>query len=144
MRLRLGLADGFLAAGDRQRALMIVEGMGEGELAARQRIMAGKNAGLVIDNLPKAFAEVLTAFSIDLSHMSRTAPPIGLIQVARYVNPQDSSITALLALVLAQQNRGDEALALLRAVPANDPQDLAGPRRRGPCTHRFQADERCL
>ena len=121
-RLRLALADGFLAAGDRQRASMIVEGMGEGELAARQRITGGKTAGLAIDNLPKAFAEVLTAFSIDLSRMARTAPPIGLIQVARYVNPLDSSIIALLALVFAQQNRTDEALALLRAVPANDPQ----------------------
>ena len=121
-RLRLALADGFLSAGDRPRALMIVEGMGEGEVAARQRILAGKSAGLAIDSLPKAFAEVLTAFSIDLSRMARTAPPIGLIQVARYANPQDSSITALLALVLAEQNRTDEAVALLRTAPANGPQ----------------------
>jgi tetratricopeptide (TPR) repeat protein len=126
-RLRLGLADGFLAAGDRQRALMIIEGMGAGETAARQRITGGKTAGQAIDSLPKAFAEVLTAFSIDLARMARTAPPIGLVQVARYVNPQDSSITDVLALLIAGQNRTDEALALLTAVRPDDPQVSQNP-----------------
>ncbi len=121
MRLRLALADGFLAAGDRQRALMIVDGMGAGEVAARQRIMAGKNSGEAIDSLPKAFAEVLTAFSADIARMQRAAAPIGLMQVAHYLNPQDSGTSALLALLLARQDRTAEALALLRSVPADDP-----------------------
>jgi len=119
-RLRFALADGFLEAGDRQRALMIIQGMGDGEAAARQRILAGKSSGQAIDNLPKAFGEVLTAFSADLTRMQRAAPPIGLVQVARYVNPQNSSATALLALLLAGQHRSAEALGLLRTVPAND------------------------
>src|SRR4051794_3982373 len=55
-RLRLAFADAFLGAGDRQRALMIIEGMGEGEAAARQRIMAGKTSGLAVDSLQKAYA----------------------------------------------------------------------------------------
>jgi predicted negative regulator of RcsB-dependent stress response len=120
-RLRLAFADGFLAAGDRQRALMIIQGMGAGEFAARQRIMAGKTAGEAIDSLPKAFAEVLTAFSADIARLQRNAPPIGLVQVARYLNPQDSATTALLALLLAGQDRTPEALALLRSVPTDDP-----------------------
>jgi tetratricopeptide (TPR) repeat protein len=119
-RLRLAFADGFLAAGDRARALMIIDGMGEGEVAARQRIMAGKLSGEAIDSLPDALGEVLTVFSIDLARMQRSTPPIGLIQVARYLDPQDSSTTALLALLLADQQRTDEALALLRSVPQND------------------------
>jgi tetratricopeptide (TPR) repeat protein len=119
-RLRLAFADGFLAAGDRARALMIVEGMGEGEVAARQRIMAGRLGGEAIDNLPDALGEILTVFSIDLARMQRSTPPIGLVQVARYLDPQDSSTTALLALLLAGQQRTDEALALLRSVPQND------------------------
>jgi len=119
-RLRLAFADGFLAAGDRNRALMIVDGMGPGEAAARQRIMAGKSSGQAIDSLPKAFAEVLTAFGTDLARMQRSAPPIGLVQVARYVDPQNSSTTALLALLLAGQDRVNEALALLRTVSPND------------------------
>ena len=119
-RLRLAFADGFLAAGDRQRALMIVEGMGSGEAAARQRISAGKSSGQAIDSLAKAFSEVLTAFSADLARLQRSAPPIGLVQVARYANPQSSSTVALLALLLSGQDRSNEALALLRTVPAND------------------------
>jgi len=118
--LRLALADSFLAAGDKARAMMIVEGMGSGEAAARQRIAAGKSGGQAIDNLPEAFSEVLTAFAGDLVRMQPGSPPVGLIQVARYANPQNSSATALLALLLARQDRGDEALALLRSVPAGD------------------------
>jgi tetratricopeptide (TPR) repeat protein len=119
-RLRLAFADGFLAAGDRARAAMIIEGMSDGEAAARQRVLAGKSSGQAIDNLPKAFAEVLTAFSADIARLQRAAPPIGLVQVARYLNPQSSSTTSLLALLLSGQNRTEEALALLRSVPAND------------------------
>jgi tetratricopeptide (TPR) repeat protein len=119
-RLRLAFADGFLAAGDRQRALMIIEGMGAGETAARQRILAGKSSGQAIDGLPKAFSEVITAFAADLTRLQRGTPPIGLVQVARFGNPQSSSTAALLALLLANQDRVDEALAVLRTVPAND------------------------
>jgi tetratricopeptide (TPR) repeat protein len=119
-RLRLAFADSFLAAGDRQRALMIIDGMGAGEAAARQRIAAGKSGGQAIDALPKALSEVLTAFATDLMRLQQGSPPIGLVQVARYANPQNSGATALLALLLAGQDRRDEALALLRIVPASD------------------------
>lgn len=119
-RLRLAFADGFLAAGDRNRALMIIDGMGAGEAAARARIVAGKPSGQAVDNLAKAYGEVLTAFSGDLTRLQRSAPPIGLVQVARYANPQNSSTTALLALLLAGQDRVNEALGVLRAVPAGD------------------------
>ena len=119
-RLRLAFADGFLAAGDRARALMIIEGMGAGEAAARQRIMAGRMSGQAIDNLPKAFGEDLSAFAADLMRLPHSAPPIGLVQVARYLNSQSSSTTALLALMLAGQGRSDEALALLRTVSPTD------------------------
>jgi tetratricopeptide (TPR) repeat protein len=119
-RLRLAFADGFLAAGDKPRALMMIDGMGAGEAAARQRIAAGKSSGQAVDNSIKAFSEVLTAFSGDLLRIQRAAAPIGLVQVARYANPQNSSTIVLLGLMLAGQNRGEEALALLRTVPAND------------------------
>lgn len=120
-RLRLAFADGFLAAGDRPRALMMIDGMGAGEQAARQRIMAGKTAGQAIDTLPKAFADALTAFAADIARLQHTAPPIGLVQVARYLNPQDSAAISLLALLLSGQDRTAEALGLLRTVPADNP-----------------------
>ena len=120
-RLRLAFADGFLAAGDKPRALLMVDGMGTGEAAAKARIEAGRSSGEAIDNGPRALGEVLTAFSIDLARMQQSAAPIGLVQVARYLNPQSSSTTMLLALLLSEQERSDEALSLLRTIPADDP-----------------------
>jgi tetratricopeptide (TPR) repeat protein len=120
-RLRLAFADGFVAAGDPSRAMMIVDGMGAGESAARQRIQAGKSSGQNVDTLARAYSELLTAFAGDLTRLQRSSPPIGLVQIARYVNPQNSSATALLALLLGGQNRTQEALDLLRSAPVSDP-----------------------
>jgi tetratricopeptide (TPR) repeat protein len=119
-RLRLAFADGFLQAGDKARALAMLDGMGGGETAARKRVQAGKLSGQGIGNLPEALSEVLTAFSGDLVRIQGAAAPIGLVQVARYANPQNSSATILLALLLDAQQRDDEALTLLRTVPQND------------------------
>jgi tetratricopeptide (TPR) repeat protein len=119
-RLRLAFADGFLAAGDRTRALAMIDGMDAGAAEARQRILAGKPTGEIIDTSTKALSAVLTAFAGDLARMQRTAPPIGLVQVARYADPDNSAATALLALLLDARDRTDEALALLAAVPPDD------------------------
>ncbi|MFL6752641.1 MAG: tetratricopeptide repeat protein [Sphingomicrobium sp.] len=119
-RLRLALADGFLEAGDRARAAMMVEGIGAEAAAARQRVLAGKATGEAIDTTAKAFAEALTAFAGDLARLQRAAPPIGLVQVARYADPKSSNAAILLALLLNGQGRQDDALALLRTVPADN------------------------
>ena len=119
-RLRLALADGFLAAGDQARALAMIDGMGADAAVARQHVLAGKQSGQAIDTPAEAFSEALTAFSADIARIQRAAPPIGLVQVARFANPQNSSATDLLALLLASQDRVDEALALLRTIPASD------------------------
>ena len=116
-RLRLALADGFLAAGDRDRALVKVDGLDTGATAARQRVLAGKLSGQSIDNAAEALSETLTAFAGDIARMQRSAPPIGLAQIARYADPQNVSATALLALLLASEDRTDEALKLIRSVP---------------------------
>ena len=99
---------------------MMLEGISGGSTAARQRIAAGKQSGQAIDTSAKALSEVLTAFAADLARLQRAAPPLGLVQVARYANPQNSSATALLAVLFEGQDRSDEALALLRAIPPND------------------------
>src|SRR5207244_2178417 len=120
-RLRLALADGFLAAGDRTRALIMIDGMGSEAAAARQRVLAGKISGEAIDTSTEALSEALTAFAGDLARLQRAAPPIALAQVARYANPQNAGATTLLALLLASQQRTNEALTLLRSIPASDP-----------------------
>ena len=119
-RVRLALADGFLAAGDRSRAMAMVEGMSSDSGAARQRILAGRPSGEAVDTSAKALSSVLTALAAEVARMQRGALPIGLVQVARYSDPQNSSATALLGLLLDSQGRTDEALALLASVPRND------------------------
>jgi tetratricopeptide (TPR) repeat protein len=119
-QVRLELADGFLAAGDRNRAIAMIDGMSGDIGIAKQRIAAGKPSGLGVDTAAEALSEVLTGFAADLVRLQRSALPVGLVQVARYANPQNTGATALLALLLNQQDRPDEALALLRTVPPND------------------------
>jgi tetratricopeptide (TPR) repeat protein len=119
-RVRLALADGFLAAGDRARAQAMVDGIDAGANEARQRILSGKASGLAVQNGAEALSEILTAFGTDLARVQRVAPPIGLVQVARFANPQNSSATLLLAVLLDGQDRSDEALALLRSIPPSD------------------------
>jgi tetratricopeptide (TPR) repeat protein len=119
-QLRLALADGFVAAGDKTRALAMLDGMNGDVATARQRVLAGKQSGQAIDTTAKAYSAVLTAFAADLTRLQRAAPPIGLVQVARYADPQNSSATALLALLLDGQDRTDQALAVLGTIPPND------------------------
>ncbi|HEX4799675.1 MAG TPA: tetratricopeptide repeat protein [Sphingomicrobium sp.] len=119
-QLRLALADGFLVAGDKTRALAMLDGMNGDVATARQRVLAGRQSGQVIDTTAKAYSAVLTAFAADLTRLQRTAAPIGLVQVARYADPENSSATALLALLLDGQDRTDEALRILSTIPPND------------------------
>ena len=119
-RVRLALADGFLAAGDRTRAAAMVDGMSNDSSPARARILAGKPSGEAIDTSAKALSSVLTAFGAELARLQRAAPPVGLVQVARYADPANSGASALLALLLDSDDRSDEALALLSTVPPND------------------------
>jgi len=119
-RVRFALADGFLAAGDKARAAAMVQGVSNDTAAARQRILSGRPSGEGIDTSARALGEVLTGLAAEVSRMRGAAPPIGLVQVARYADPGNSSATALLALLLDAQDRTDEALALLGTVPQND------------------------
>jgi len=119
-RVRLALADGFLDAGDRTRAAAMVDGMSDDSSAARQRILAGRPSGEGIDTSAKAMSAVLTAFGAELARLQRAAPPVGLVQVARYADPGNSGATALLALLLDAQDRSNEALAMLATVPQDD------------------------
>ena len=119
-RLRLALADGFLAGGDKARALVMLDGMGNDAVEARQRIEAGKPTGQAIDNLQESFGEALTAFAADFARMQRAVPPVGLVQVAHFADPNNSSTTMLLALLLDGQDRTDEAMAMLRGISKDD------------------------
>jgi tetratricopeptide (TPR) repeat protein len=83
-------------------------------------VLAGKLSGQGIDTPSEALSEILTAFAADLARTRQAVPPVGLVQVARYANPQNVGATTLLALLLDNQGRTDEALALARSVPRDN------------------------
>ena len=120
-RLRLALADGFLAAGDRPQALVMVEGDGPALAEGRARIMAGKPSGQAIDSGEKAFGELMIGLSLALGRMQNKALPIAFAQVARYANPDNSAGALLLALLLDDDQRPTDALDILHGIDPADP-----------------------
>ena len=120
-RLRLALADGFLAAGDRKRALAMVREMGTETGVARRRIEAGKRTGSAIDEPAKAYAELLLGMAVDLNRLDNRSLPLAMVQVARYADPRNAAGAVLLALLLDGRDRVAEALQVLDTVPESDP-----------------------
>ena len=105
---------------------------------------AGRPSGQAIDNSAKALSEMLTAFGTDLARLQRTAPPIGLVQVARYANPHNSSATILLALLLDTQGRAERGACAAARDSADGRNDFGGARRPGPHPQRGEALQRSL
>jgi len=120
-RLRFGFAEAFLEAGDRPRALAMIDGMGTELGRARERIAAGKRSGLAVDTAAEAFSELLLALAIDLNRLRNRTMPLVLSQVARHAAPDNSSAAVLLGVLLESRGRVDDALAVLRSVRADDP-----------------------
>ncbi|MEO7654494.1 MAG: tetratricopeptide repeat protein [Sphingomicrobium sp.] len=121
MKVRLVLADAFLAARDKERAAIMLDGSGADGFVPRQLLLSGKSIGIRVDTLPEALSDVLAALAADVARRQRGMPPFGLIQVARYLDPANSSATALMAVLLETRDRSKEALTVLRAIPASDP-----------------------
>ena len=120
IQVRLAFADGFAAAGDKARALAMLDDSTPESAAARARIAAGQRLGLAIDNGAKAFGSMLLGLSLDLNRANSSSLPIRLVQVARYANPGDSSASIVLGAMLNAQGRSDEALGAFRAVRGGD------------------------
>ena len=121
LKIRLSLADAFLAAGDEPRAELLLDGLGGDGFVPGRALRSGKQLGIKVDSLPKAMSEVIAALAADVARRQRGIPPFGLVQVSRYLDPGNSSATALMAVLLETRNRHAEALSLLRTIPASDP-----------------------
>jgi len=121
-RLRLALAAGFEAAGDRQRSLAMLEGISGDTTTVRQQLQQGKLKTLMVDTAAKAFSEQLIALAIEMRR-SPNAPgaPVNIIQIARYTSPQNGSAAILLGNFLADEDRLQDALAAFESVPPGDP-----------------------
>jgi len=115
------LLDALHKLGDKGNTLVVVEHDDDESLAAaRARIAAGRALGTAIETPAAGYSEMLVALAVDLGRDDNKALPIALTQVALHANPGNREATILLALLFDGDGRPDSALALLRAVPADD------------------------
>ena len=120
-RLRMALAAGFAAAGDKPRALSLVQEFNGDREAAVQALNSGKLAGVRVDTAAKAFAEQLVALALEMRRANPRGAPVSVLQVARYAAPESSSAAIMLAAMLNSADRTEDALAVLRTVQRGDP-----------------------
>lgn len=119
--LRLALADAFLKARDKPRALAMIEGRDVALGVGRRSIEAGRPTGMAIDTPAKAYAELLLAMAVDLNRANNRALPIALAQVARHSDPGNAQAAIILGLLLDADKRPDAALGAFRAVDPVNP-----------------------
>ena len=118
-RLRIAFADAYLRARDQQRAMAVLEGREPILALARERVARGKPTGGGIATAAEAFSELLVSLSIDLNRSDGRSLPIAMAQIARHADRNNAQAAILLALLLGQNDRPDEALAAIRSVPAD-------------------------
>jgi tetratricopeptide (TPR) repeat protein len=121
-RVRLALAAGFQAAGDRDRALAMLDGISGDTSAIREALASGRAGSVAIDTAAKAFSDQLIALALQM-HQSQAprGDPLNIVQIARYAAPDSSSAAILLGNVLAEDDRVDDAIAAFQSVRDGDP-----------------------
>jgi tetratricopeptide (TPR) repeat protein len=121
-RLRLALAAGFAGAGDRQRALAILDDISGDKATIVRMLDEGKLKSFVIDSSASAYGDQLLALAAEMwrSQSTRVAP-VGIARIARYAAPGNSAASVMLGNFLAHQDRFDESLEVLRSVKSADP-----------------------
>jgi tetratricopeptide (TPR) repeat protein len=121
-RLRLALAQGFYAAGDRERALAMLDGVPGDTTTVQQALQSGGLKTLAIDSAAQAFSDQLVALALEMQRSDRPpADPLNIVQIARYAAPDSSAAAILLGNLLANDDRLADALAAYRSVAERDP-----------------------
>lgn len=121
-RVRLALAGGFAAAGDKARALAMLDGISGDTTIVRQALEQGRLKTVVVDTAAEAFSEQLVALALEMRRSpSGSGAPVNIVQIARFAAPENSSAAILLGNFLAAQDRINDALVSYRSVPEGDP-----------------------
>ena len=121
-RLRLALAGGFAAAGDRERALEMIDGISGDTSAILRALDDGRLKTVLVDSAPEAFADQLMALAVEMRRSQRApGSPLNIIQIARFAAPENSSAAIMLGNLLADQGRLAEAVTAFRSVREDDP-----------------------
>lgn len=116
-RVRLALADGYMRARDRERAMAVLAGNQAELAAARGRVAAGRAPAEGVRNSREAFSELLTAVSVELGRADAGTLALAMAQVARHSSPGNPTAPILLAILLRDGGRLDDSLAVLRSLP---------------------------
>ncbi len=121
-RVRLAMAAGFANAGDRDRALSIIDGISGDTTALRSALDSGGLKGLAIDNAARAFSDQLLALALQMRNDDRDPDSaLNVIQIAHFAAPANSAGTILLGKALAEQGKADAALNILATIDDHDP-----------------------
>ncbi len=120
-RLRMAFADGFRAAGDTASAAKMLDAGGPALGIAQARLSAGRPLEQAIDSSADAFGELMLGLALSVNRTNNKALAVALAQVARHANPGNSAASLLLALLLDDLGREDDALKALRTIAPTDP-----------------------
>lgn len=121
-RVRLALAAGFDAAGDRPRALAMLEGLTGDTSAVQEALRSGRLKSVAINSAADAFSDQLIALAVEMRRSQRKADTaLNVVQVARFAAPQSSSAAILLGNILAEEGRLPDAVTAYRSVGDGDP-----------------------
>lgn len=120
-RLRMAFATGLQRAGDRAGAAALLEPRDVTQQRAAALLAAERKPRLPISTAAEGFSELLAALAVTLNDSDRRALPLAITQIARHADPANDEVRILLGLLLQQNGRSDDALAVLRGTPETSP-----------------------
>jgi len=118
LRLAVGAR---LAQSDRARALSLLEGGDASFAAARALVQAGKPVPGAIDSAAEGISTLFVRLASDIARERLSLLSISLARNALMLAPDSSAAEIAMSEALASGDYGDEALAMLAKVPADDP-----------------------
>jgi tetratricopeptide (TPR) repeat protein len=120
-RLRLALAAGYSAIGDKARAAAMIEGIESNAEVLRRAAQSGDLERMRIDSAAEAFSEQLVALAIEMRRSNSRSAPVNILQLARFAAPDNSSALLFLGTTLDDVDRTNDAIAVFRSIRPDDP-----------------------
>jgi tetratricopeptide (TPR) repeat protein len=116
--LRLAFAAALVRKGARSEALALLLGRDPVLARAARLVGSGTPPEQPLDSPAAGLGELLRIIAVALGREEGEALPLALLQVAHHADPRHAQGRILLAAALGRSGRVDEALALLRLLPA--------------------------
>lgn len=121
VRVRLLAADAIAHAGQRQRALGLLDGDDPALTAGRAIIERDARVPAPIDSAQAGIATLLVRVATDFGRQQLAPIGLALAREAAYAEPRDTGAWLTCGNLLAQMKQPAQALAALEHVPSDDP-----------------------